>query len=86
MSEDATKMIDSDGDRLERLIQMVTGLVSDVAEIKTRLTPLEQRVESLEQKIEERLYDTRPIWESVQVQIAELREEQMKLNEGQEKI
>ncbi|MEW6211576.1 MAG: hypothetical protein AB1631_24635 [Acidobacteriota bacterium] len=79
MSEDTTKLLDSNGDRIERLIQMVAGLVSDVAEIKTRLTALEQRVESLEQKVEERLYDTRPIWESVQAQITELRE-------GQEKI
>jgi DNA repair ATPase RecN len=77
ISEDTKKLLD--GDRIERLIQMVAGLISDVADIKTRLT-------SLEQKVEERLYDTRPIWENVQAQIAELREEQTKLSEGQEKI
>lgn len=34
----------------------------------------DERLEALEEKVEERLYDTRPMWEAVRAQIIELRE------------
>lgn len=40
--------------------------------MKTRIGTLEQRLGALEQKVDERLHDTRPIREAVQTQITEL--------------
>jgi predicted nucleic acid-binding Zn-ribbon protein len=47
-----------------------------LAQILTTVQNLSTRMESLEQKVEERLYDTRPIWEKVQADIARLQEGQ----------
>ncbi|HJQ67448.1 MAG TPA: hypothetical protein VKA70_00640 [Blastocatellia bacterium] len=72
-SDDLTREIPT-GDRLDQLISLVYGIASDVSELKNRVGVLEQRLESLEQKVDKRLHDTRPIWEAVQNQITELRE------------
>jgi chromosome segregation ATPase len=48
--------------------------------VNARLTLLEDRMSRLEEKVETRLYDTRPIWESVQASIAELKDEMKLLN------
>jgi chromosome segregation ATPase len=47
-------------------------ILTAIQNLSTRLESLEQRFVSLEQKVEERLYDTRPIWEKVQADIAQL--------------
>jgi chromosome segregation ATPase len=54
-----------------------------VQNLSLRVEGLSGRVEGLERKVEERLYDTRPIWEKVQVDIAQLQEGQKRLEEGQ---
>ncbi len=72
-SDDLTKKTPTT-DRLDELITLVHGISNDVNELKTRIGTLEKRLDSLEQKVDERLHDTRPIWEAVQNQIAELRE------------
>lgn len=59
-SDDSTRNLDDHA----LLLQLVT-LVREVGD----------RLQSLEQKVDERLYDTRPMWEAVQVQIGELREQ-----------
>ena len=38
-----------------------------------RLQGFDSRLEALERKVDERLYDTRPMWEAVQTQMAEFR-------------
>jgi chromosome segregation ATPase len=43
-----------------------------------RLREHDARLESLEKTVEARLYDTRPLWEAVQLQIVELRAEMEK--------
>lgn len=53
-----------------------------LAQILTTVQNLSTKIESLEQKVEERLYDTRPIWEKVQADIARLQEGQQGLQEG----
>ncbi len=71
MSEDLTKRLSSsDG---EKLTQILTAVQS-----------LDLRVGNLEQKVEERLYDTRPIWEKVNADIGQLQEGQQRLEQGQE--
>lgn len=44
------------------------------------------RLDSVEQALAERLYDTRPIWEKVVADIAQLQEAQQQLQEGQQQL
>jgi chromosome segregation ATPase len=50
-----------------------------IALILTTVQNLESRVDHLEKKVDERLYDTRPIWEKVVADIAQLQEGQTRL-------
>jgi hypothetical protein len=78
MSEGLTgKLSASDGATLGEILTAVKNLDTRVGSINTRLG-------SLAQKVEDRLYDTRPIWESVQASIVQFLEEQQHLQEGQE--
>jgi chromosome segregation ATPase len=86
MSEDPTKHFDNQADS-EKLTQILTV----VQELDGRLAGVEARLGSLEQKVEQRLYDTRPIWEKIQTDIAQihadivgLKEAQLRLEQGQE--
>lgn len=45
------------------------------------LKHIDSRLQSLEQKVEERLYDTRPIWQKVVADIAQLQEGQARLED-----
>ncbi|HEX5966258.1 MAG TPA: hypothetical protein VFY51_10000, partial [Pyrinomonadaceae bacterium] len=47
--------------------------------LEQRLDHLEQRLDGLEKKVEERLYDTRPIWQKVVADIAQFQEGQNRL-------
>jgi chromosome segregation ATPase len=73
MSEDPTKNLPaSQNGTLEQILAAVRSL--------------ESRLQSLESKVEERLYDTRPIWEKVEADIARLQEGQQHLEEGQQRL
>ncbi|HEX3186185.1 MAG TPA: hypothetical protein VHQ94_15415 [Pyrinomonadaceae bacterium] len=50
------------------------------------LQNIDSRLQRLEQKVEERLYDTRPIWQKVVADIAQLHEGQAQLQEGQTRL
>lgn len=50
------------------------------------LQNIDSRLQSLEQKVEERLYDTRPIWQKVVDDMAQLQEGQRHLEEGQRQV
>ncbi|HET8783755.1 MAG TPA: hypothetical protein VFM63_15185 [Pyrinomonadaceae bacterium] len=50
------------------------------------LQNIDSRLQRLEQKVEERLHDTRPIWQKVVVDIAQLQEGQAQLQEGQTRL
>ena len=70
MSEDLTKKLPkTDSEKLSLVLTIVENL--------------ETRVDNLEQKVEERLYDTRPIWQKVVADIAQLQQGQVQLQEGQ---
>ena len=63
MSEDLTRrLLGSDSDKLNSIL--------------TTVRSLEGRMQRLEQKVEERLHDTRPIWEKVIADIAQLHDGQ----------
>ena len=55
--------------------QLLTQLAVDVRALTARMT-------SLEEKVEARLYDTRPIWERVLAELTGLREGQSRMQEG----
>lgn len=80
MSEDATQQLLAA--QVDRLISMA-GLTNETLhQLNGRLDNIEKqqaefsaRLESLETKVDQRLHDTRPIWENVQTQLSDLRRE-----------
>ena len=68
MSEDLTQPFDGqqNGEKLNQILTIVQNL--------------DARLGSLEREVEQRLYDTRPIWEKVQTDLAQLREGQENLH------
>lgn len=70
MSEDLTKKLPS----------------SDSEKITLILQDIDSRLQGLEQKVEERLYDTRPIWQKVVADIAQLQEGQTRFQEAQSRL
>jgi chromosome segregation ATPase len=66
MSEDLTKKLPkTDSERLDLILTTTQSLGG-------RFDHLEARLQDLEKKVEERLYDTRPIWHKVVADIAQL--------------
>jgi len=57
-----------------------------IALILTTVQNLETRVDNLEHKVDERLYDTRPIWEKVVADIGKLQEGQNRLEGSVQEI
>ena len=55
-------------------------------EILTAITKIDNRLQSLEKKVDERLHDTRPIWHKVVADIAELQSGQKRLEDGQKHL
>ncbi len=72
MNEDITRRLPDQPNGLEELIRLVQT-------IRTELTELNQKVEA-------RLHDTRPIWEKVQADIAQLKEGQQRIEERLEAL
>ena len=66
--------------------KLPTSQDGTLAQILTIVQNLSTRMESLERKVDERLHDTRPIWEKVQADIARLQEGQQRLQEGQDAL
>ena len=82
MSKDLTQNLNGSlEDKVDRLIIAVQSMDSRLEKVEIRLDNFEVRLErletrltSLETKVDERLKDTRPIWEAVQAQLSALRE------------
>jgi chromosome segregation ATPase len=72
--------------KIENVDQRLGSLERKVDGLEQKVVGLERRIGVLEQKVEERLYDTRPIWEKVQTDIAGLQEGQRLLQEGQDAL
>ncbi|MEA2172563.1 MAG: hypothetical protein QOD00_155 [Blastocatellia bacterium] len=69
------------------LTQNLSGSQNDaLAQILSAVQNLGTRVDSLEKKVEERLYDTRPIWERVVEDIGQLKTDVTQLREGQDSL
>jgi hypothetical protein len=70
MSNDPTKKLpgEQDADRIDTLIGAVQSMSADFQEVRVRLG-------ALEKTFNERMYDTKPIWERALAEIAEIRSE-----------
>lgn len=70
MSDDPTKSLpaEEDADRMSALISAVQSMSADFQEVRVRLG-------ALENTFNERMYDTKPIWERALAEIAETRAE-----------
>lgn len=58
--------------RLAGLETKMASLETRMESLETRMESLETRMESLESKVDERMKETRPIWEALQTQLVEL--------------
>lgn len=75
--------------RLEGIETRLGTIESRLENLETRVGNVETRLESLEVKVDERMKETRPMWEALQAQLAELIESQQlqftELRESQDK-
>ena len=63
MSEDLTRKLSQSGE--DRILNAIKNLDARVVNLDVRVGGIESRLEHLEQKVDERLHDTRPIWQKV---------------------
>lgn len=70
--ENVGTRIETFGTRLDRIEARLGSLEARQESFETRLASLDTRLESLETKVDERLKDTRPMWEAVQSQLTEV--------------
>jgi len=93
MSKDLTKKLNgSIEDKIDLLVSSVQSMDSRLERVDNRLENVEShlksldaRLTSLETKVDERLKDTRPMWEAVQAQLVEIKESQDQLRDEMEK-
>jgi len=83
MSEDFTQKLPTNGNDDSKILTAIENL-------ETHVTKMDNRLQSLEKKVDERLHDTRPIWHKVVADIAELQSGQKRLEdrleEGQKRL
>jgi archaellum component FlaC len=75
--------LDSIDSRLDRIDSRLDRIDSRLDGIDLRLDGLDSRLTTLEDKVDKRLHDTRPIWENALARIAETR---IEMAEGFEKL
>ena len=76
MSEDFTQKLPENGND--------SKILTAIKNLDTHVTKIDNRLERLEKKVEDRLHDTRPIWHRVVADIAQLQAGQQRLEDGQE--
>lgn len=72
MSEDPTKDLHNNLSFEERVLAELAAIRQEISQQNVRLTSLEERMISLEEKVDARLRETRPIWEGVQQRLTEI--------------
>jgi chromosome segregation ATPase len=77
MSEDFTQKLPKNGNG---------EILTAIKDLDTKVTKIDNRLQSLEKKVDERLHDTRPIWHKVVADIAELQAGQKRLEDGQQRL
>src|SRR6185503_1707208 len=61
-------------------------ILTAIKDLDTKVTTIDDRLQSLEKKVDARLHDTRPIWHKVVADIAELQSGQKRLEESQNRL
>ncbi|PYS68631.1 MAG: hypothetical protein DMF69_19635 [Acidobacteria bacterium] len=87
MNEDLTnKLPKRDSEKLDLIVTAVQALTSkttslegNFALMQLRFDAIDSQVQALDKKVEERLYDTRPIWDQVVANVALLQEGQQRI-------
>jgi chromosome segregation ATPase len=80
MSEDLTKKLpQSDSEKLTLILSTVQSMERRLDRLEVRVDNIEARLQRLEQKVEERLQETRPIWEKLVVDISEVQQGQREI-------
>lgn len=73
MSEDLTrKLPTTDSEKIDLILTTVLSLERRLEKLEIRVDNVDSRLERLEQEVEQRFYDTRPIWHRVVADIAQL--------------
>jgi len=91
MSEDLTKKLPkSDSEKLNEILTTIHNLVGrfdkfegSFGNLENRVDAIDSQLQHVEQTLEQRLHDTRPIWHKVVADIAQLQAGQDRLEEGQ---
>jgi chromosome segregation ATPase len=87
MSEDLTQNLSGSQDEvLAQILSAVRNLDTRVQSLDTKVQNMDARLGTLEQKMDERLLETRPIWEKVVADIERLQTNVAQLHEGQETL
>ena len=87
MSEDLTqKLPGSDSEKLEMILTSTQNLEARFGNLESRGQDIDSRLGGLEQTVEERLYDTRPMWHKVVADIAQLQTGQQDIEKGQQRL
>jgi predicted nucleic acid-binding Zn-ribbon protein len=76
MSEDFTQKLPKNGND--------DKILTAIENLETHVTKIDNRLQSLEKKVDERLHDTRPIWHKVVADIGELQSGQKRIEDGQQ--
>jgi hypothetical protein len=88
MSEDLTKKLPPR--ETDRILTAITNLDINVRSsfdnLVSWISSIDARLHKLEEKVEQRLYDTRPMWHKVVADIAELQTHIAGLHAGQEAL
>lgn len=71
MSEESTQNLPP-GSFEERVLAALSAIRTEQLAIRNDVAVLGERMSTLEEKVDRRLQETRPIWESVQAQIRKL--------------
>ena len=71
MSEDPTRNLPPTSFE-ERVLSELSAIRQEISQQGIRLTSLENRLTTLEEKVDARLRETRPIWEGVQQRLTEI--------------
>jgi predicted nuclease with TOPRIM domain len=79
MSEDTTRNLHTPSFE-ERVLSELAAIRQETSQQSVRLTSLEERMVSLEDKVDMRLRETRPIWEGVQQRLTEIESALSELN------
>jgi chromosome segregation ATPase len=80
MSEDLTKKLPrSDSEKINLILSTVQSVEGRLERLEVRVDDIDSRLQRLEQKVEERLHDTRPIWEKLVVDMGQVQEGQREI-------